>query len=244
MNLKTRSIVTQHTTTTNNKHTSRQQQQAQHKFLKMIEGTLNMNMKPKLIMVRAAFVSLLIASMVAVGSAGTEDNESHRSLVTTVADGVPVPVPVAPPRKLTKNSKASKDDAVSEEMQGLLRLLVFATAVDLNRFSMEQSSFKDAREDAAVENDFAEHACTDCVGLFTSVQQMSPFKKKQFCRTVVYKVAIQIGTIQQGTLTTNESVLLGLLGDFCIELVECPSTPNVCCQSTGVCLNWEPQRRK
>ena len=198
-----------------------------------------MNMKPQRIMVRVAFVSLLIGGMVVVGATGAEVNEIPRSSVITVADGVPIPVPVlVPTRKLTKNSKASKDDtAVSEEVQDLLRLLVFATAVDLNRFSMEQSSFEDAREDAAVENDFAEHACTDCVGLFTSVQQMSPFKKKQFCRTVVYKVAIQIGTIQQGTLTTNESVLLGLLGDFCIELVECPSTPNVCCQSTGVCLN-------
>ena len=219
--------------------------------MKMIEGTLDRKSKRTMVRV-ATFVSLLLAGMLVEGATGAEDTTSPRSSViigdaatatgssttmmttTTVVDGVPVPVLT---RKLTKNSKASKDDAVSEEMQGLLRLLVFATAVDLNRFSMEQSSFEDAREDAAVENDFAEHACTDCVGLFTSVQQMSPFKKKQFCRTVVYKVAIQIGTIQQGTLTTNESVLLGLLGDFCIELVECPSTPNVCCQSTGVCLN-------
>ena len=83
MNLKTRSIVTQHTTTTNNKHTSRQQQQAQHKFLKMIEGTLNMNMKPKRIMVRVAFVSLLIAGMLVAGVAGAEDNEIPRSSVLT-----------------------------------------------------------------------------------------------------------------------------------------------------------------
>ena len=71
-------------------------------------------MKPKRGMVCVAFVSLLIAGMVVVvGAVGAEEDndESPRaSVLTVVEEGRLVPVP-ALTRKLTKNSKASQEDA-------------------------------------------------------------------------------------------------------------------------------------
>ena len=185
-------------------------------------------------MVRVAFVSLLIGGMVVVGATGAEVNEIPRSSVITVSDGVPVPVPV-PTRKLTKNSKASKDDTVvSEEVQDLLRLLVFATAVDLNRFLMEQSSF----EDAVVENNYKEYTCTGCVGLFTSGTQLPPDEQDEFCQEVVFQVLNKIGKIiinNRDAAGILSQVSL-LLNQDCNELLQCSSTPTMCCQSQGVCL--------
>ena len=201
-------------------------------------------MKPKRIMVRVAtFVSLLLAGMVVVGAAGADDNESPRSSViisdaakatsstmmmttTTVVDGVPVPVPT---RKLTKNSKASKDDAaaVSEEVQGLLRLLVFEKAVDLYR-STEQSSF----EDAVVENDYKEYACTGCVGFFTRGTQLPPDEQKEFCQDVILEVFSKIAIISH----CQWPGILSFTQNYCSALFQCSSTPTMCCQSRGVCL--------
>ena len=202
----------------------------------MIEGTLNLNMKPQRLMVRVAFVSLLIASMVVVGSAGaagTEDNESHRSSVTTVEDGVPVPVPVAPPRKLSKNSKASKDDtAVSEEVQDLLRLLVFGTAVDLNRFRMEQSSF----EDTVVENNYEEYTCAGCVALLTLGRKKPRDEQTEFCQEVILEVLSKIDS-NPLFFATVFPVVRNVLRAECSALFQCSATPTMCCQSQGACLN-------
>ena len=218
--------------------------------MKMIEGTLDR--KSKRIMVRVAtFVSLLLGGMLVEGATGAEDTTSPRSSViigdaatatgssttmmttTTVVDGVPVPVPVLT-RKLTKNSKASKDDAgVSEEVQSLLRLLVFEKAVDLNRFLMEQSSF----EDALVENNYKEYACTGCVGLFTSGTQLPPDEQDAFCQKVILQVLNKIGRRWGPKNTVIYLSLASLpLNQYCNELLQCPSTPTMCCQSQGLCL--------
>ena len=202
----------------------------------MIEGTLDRNSKR--IMVRVAiFLSLLLAGKMVVGVAGAEDTASPRSSVligdvakatgsstttmtTTIVEEAPVPVPVVPIRKLTKNSKASKDDAaVSEELEGLLRLLVYETALDLYR-SREPSSV-----DATVGN-----ACTDCVDFFTWGTPLSPNEQDEFCQEVVY----QILKLRIGTLAAAERA--AILNQYCNELLQCPSTPTMCCQSRGVCL--------
>ena len=195
----------------------------------MIEGTLDRNSKR--IMVRVAiFLSLLIASMMVVGVAGAEDTASPRSSVligdvakatgsstttmtTTIVEEAPVPVPVVPIRKLTKNSKASKDDAaVSEELEGLLRLLVYETALDLYR-SREPSSV-----DATVKE-----ACTDCVDFFTWGTPLPRKEQLEFCQEVVDQV------VKLGWIT--------LLNKYCKELLQCPLSPLICCQSEGVCLD-------
>ena len=83
-------------------------------------------------------------------AAGTEDKQGPRQLVltsksvessssstttmTTTVDEEIRPVPVAAPRKLLKNNKASQDAGVSKEMDILLRLLVFKTAVNVYHF--------------------------------------------------------------------------------------------------------------
>ena len=189
-------------------------------------------MKPKRSMVRVAFVSLLIAGMVVVGAVRAEEDndESPRSSVLTVVEeGRPVPVP-ALARKLTKNSKASQEEAaVSEEMQSLWRVLVYKTAVDLNRFSMQSSQSLAGgfgRELQEVPEKYTEYACDECLAFFEATR---PRQQQQdiFCQRVVNVVAFYISPSPGSSMTRD------LLNEFCIELMQCPSTPTVCCQTHG-----------
>lgn len=193
----------------------------------MIEGTLDRNSKRGMVSV-ATFVSfVLLASMVVVveaagEAAGTEDNASPRSSVlTTVVEEGPVPVPALPTRKLTKNSKASKDDAaVSEELEGLLRLLVYETALDLYR-SREPSSV-----DATVKE-----ACTDCVDFFTWGTPLPRKEQLDFCTEVVDQVLVKLGWDRRFFMS------LHINRKTCYTLLECSSTATICCQSQGLCRN-------
>ena len=101
---------------------------------------MNRKTKQQSIMVRVAVVAfVLLVGLVVVGAveaaAGAEDQDdpSFSSVLTTgVKEVRSVPVPK---RKLSsKNSNASQDDVVSKEVESLLRLLVFKTAVDMSRF--------------------------------------------------------------------------------------------------------------
>ena len=227
----------------------------------MIEGTLDRKSKRSMVRV-ATFVSLLIASMVVVGAARAEDNESPRSSnLTTVVEVVPVPVPVPVPvlpiRKLTKNSStASHDDAaVSEEEEDLLRLLVYETAVDLNRFSKEPSSI----ENAVDWDNYREYTCTGCVDLYTAGSQLTPEEQDEFCQKVKLEVKSKIVTLAIDGFNkchgacpiANRLAKFGNapFDEYCMYLLQCRErwdehhslddsnkTPTLCCQSQGLCL--------
>ena len=204
-------------------------------------------MKPKRSMVRVAFVSLLIAGMVVVGAVRAEEDndESPRSSVLTVVEeGRLVPVP-ALTRKLTKNSKASQEEAaVSEEMQSLWRVLVYKTAVDLNRFSMQSSQSLAGgfgRELQEVPDKYTEYACYECLTFFEAAPQ-SNFHSEQdfFCQPVVGVVALVYREINYDKFPLPP-MTRDLLFELCMELIQCPSTPTVCCQTHG-CVSEKKKR--
>ena len=102
---------------------------------------MNRKSKQHSIMVRVVVVAfvllsgLVVVEAVEAAAAGAEDQDDPRfsSVLTTGVEEVrSVPVPK---RKLSsKSSNVSQDDVVSKEVERILRLLVFKTAVDMSRF--------------------------------------------------------------------------------------------------------------
>ena len=191
------------------------------------------------------FVSfvLLTGLVMVVGATGrAEDQESKESLRSS---GL---MTVAAPRKLSKNSKASKDDtAISEEdVSSLLHLLVFEKAVDVYR-SMQPAPSLANDEDAATRADtneiggrelveldvyYEKYACTGCVNFFMWVKELTPDEKEDFCGFVVFLV-----------LRVEESAFIrgaGPFMEYCKEFIQCPFSPRKCCQVEGVCLKLLP----
>ena len=191
-------------------------------------------MKPKRHMVRVAFVAfVLIAGLVVVEAAGAaEDKDGPRSSVlTTVVDDVR-PVPVVESRKLSKNSKASQDDAVSKEVERLLRLLVLKTAVDMYRFSMQPARSLAEDETAAARvnpavsslvrlSTYEKYECDGCLDFFEGAPQYTTGEQKTFCSQV-----------------SDVYDLINSAFFICIQLFQCASAPSTCCQSLGgTCRN-------
>ena len=217
----------------------------------MMEGALNRNRTPKRsIMVGVAtFVSLvLLAGLVVVGAAaGAEDPAGPRSSVlTTVVEEVR-PVSVVDSRKLSKNSKASNNAGLSEEdARSLLRAMVFEKAVDVYR-SMQPAPSLAEEEEAAARADtnesgghkllgfdvhYNEYACTGCAGFFSWGTQLTSDEREDFCYNVLILVSVT-------AIYWLPDKFLRFFFDHCMEILQCPLTPTMCCQSQGVCLNWK-----
>jgi len=218
------------------------------------------NRKPKQqsSMVRAAVVAfVLLAGLVMVGAAGgaaggAEDQDGPRSsvLMTVVEEGRPVPVAVEAPRKLSKHSKASQDDAVSKEVESLLGLLVFQTAVDRYRFSLQSARSLAEDETAAARADtnesdgrelrassYEEYDCGRCLAFFAATPGLSPYFQREFCDDVSNAVGEKVG--EKFRYYIREIMYFAKTG--CLQLFRCASTTSrarTCCQSLGgTCLN-------
>ena len=198
-------------------------------------------MKPKRIMVRVAFVSLLIAGLVMVGAvevAGAEDNKSPRSpVLATVMDEVrPEPVPK---RKLSsKSSNAPKVVELEAELKSVLRALVIDKAIALYQFSTQesQSSMVGNRRklDMNIKEDYPKEACYACVNvLVTGGNSIESERPAEFCSDVV-------NIVLERTALADER--RGSLVTYCTELLLCPTIPGdldqatACCQNEGMCL--------
>jgi len=210
-------------------------------------------------MVRAAVVAfVLLAGLVMVGAVeaatagGAEDQDGPRSSVlkTVVEEGRPIPVAVAveAPRKLSKNSKASNDDAgLSKEVESLLRLLVLKTAVDLHRFFMQpaRSLVEDetaaAREKNAsggrelLRGTYKEYDCDGCLAFFEGAPQYTTEEQTTFCSQV--SDAIDLNTFAmrvheryswhfpEGEKLGLKSIYRTLINTACVQLFQCASGP-------------------
>jgi len=200
------------------------------------------NRKPKQqtsIMVRAAVVAfVLLAGLVMVGAAGgaaggAEDQDGPRSsvLMTVVEEGRPVPVAVEAPRKLSKHSKASNDDAgLSKEGESLLRLLVFQTAVDLYRFVTQpaRSLAGDETISALVRlSTYEEYDCDGCLAFFAGTPGYSTGFQRTFCSKVSNAVGEKSGIDDVFFIAYTE----------CLQFFTANCRVSACCQSLGVCRN-------
>ena len=151
-------------------------------------------------------------------------------------------VPV-PKRKLSsKSSNASQDDVVSKEVESLLRLLVFKTAVDLSRFLMQPARSLAEDKTAAAHPDnnesggrelrarvgtYGEYDCDGCLAFFERAQQYSTEDQRVFCLSVTEDLAEKY---------PDKVVYLISFTFYCETILECPSTytPRMCCAA-----NWK-----
>ena len=164
-----------------------------------------------------------------LGGGGEEeafDPATHGTMMTTVVDGIP-----APNRKLlSKRSKASTPDANAENMERLVRSLVFATMLEMYH-SMQPSSSEapiadtnnnnGRRELEAAEDRYNKYACANCRAFFTWAQKIN-LHEMAFC------VVVADASFLDQTYST------------CLDIMACSytdnSTPTTCCQSQGRCM--------
>lgn len=135
--------------------------------------------------------------------------------------------------------------------------MVFEKAVDVYR-SMEQSQSsaedkeaaahaianENGRELLGLRGTYEEYDCTGCVDFFLLGSQLTPDEQEDFCRVVVVLVFRTATNRVTGFAYVETTVMEILLYNYCNELLQCPFTPTICCQSQGVCLNWEAITKK
>ena len=190
-------------------------------------------------------VGMFAAAAAASGGGGGEGEEEKVTTTTprgtmmtkTVVDIVPVPT-----RKLSKLSKAFKPDTDEDVRKSLLRLLIFAKALDVHHWmqrlpSSEEAAVARAKNDGGRrelepgEEDFNEYACSNCVAFYEFFQDVSTKEQvDDFCGFVVR-------LLRPGS--KKDSVVNSTYKNICFLLLRCPSsatrTPTTCCQSLGLC---------
>ena len=214
-------------------------------------------------------------------AAGTEDKQGPRQLVltsksvessssstttmTTTVDEEIRPVPVAAPRKLLKNNKASQDAGVSKEMDILLRLLVFKTAVNVYHFlrqparswveedSSDREENKNSGRELRAQADSYQDYYYGC-GPYCDDDATSPPVADSYedhicsdCLTFfMYTGEIFFSDKREDFCDAVAAFaihkMLGIafksdLVDYCKEIIQCSVSPLSCCELEGMCLD-------
>ena len=101
----------------------------------------------------------MVAAAASGGGAGEADATSRGTMLTTVLDRVPVLT-----RKLSKNSKALKPDAIENERTSLFRSLVFAKVIGMYR--SRQQSGRELQAEPVPDGLFQDYSWDDCLDLY------------------------------------------------------------------------------